>query len=76
MHAARRVTADPHGLFAFLDLDLRDAGLLEQLDELLDLANVHRGIPLMISDLSALMFSRASLRRAASWCAAARSASS
>ncbi len=41
--AAGRHAADAHGFLAFLDLDLGDAGLLQQLDEFLDLANIHAG---------------------------------
>jgi len=35
--------ADAQRLFPFLDLDFRDAGLLQQLDQLFDFSNVHAG---------------------------------
>src|SRR5581483_11372778 len=40
---SRRHAADPHRFLALLDLDLRYAGFLQQLDELLDFSNVHAG---------------------------------
>ncbi len=41
--APRRHAADAHRLFALLDLDLGDAGFLQQLDQFLDFSNVHAG---------------------------------
>src|SRR5688572_26908918 len=42
-----RHAANAHAFFPFLDLNLRDTGLLQQLDEFLDFSNVHaRGSPL------------------------------
>ena len=35
--------ADAHRFFPFLDLDLRDAGFLQQLDQFFDFSNVHAG---------------------------------
>jgi len=40
-------SGDAQGFFAFLDLDLGDARFLEQLDHLLDLANVHQEAPVV-----------------------------
>src|SRR5690606_27362587 len=40
-HARVRIAADPHRLLALRNLDLGDAGFLEQLDQLLDLAYIH-----------------------------------
>ena len=71
VHRPGRMPADADGLLAFLDLDFGDARLLEQLDQFLDLANVHSGIP-RICGLSGV-------RRAAGrprYSVAARSASS
>jgi hypothetical protein len=64
--AAGRHAADAHGLLAFLDLDLGDARFLEQLDQLLDLANIHGPLPKAWSS-AARSFScgRASLERRA-----------
>jgi hypothetical protein len=36
-----RISADPHGFFAFGYLDLRDPGFLEQLDQLFHLSYIH-----------------------------------
>ena len=36
-------TADADRFFAFLDLDFRDSGFLQKLDQLFDLANIHAG---------------------------------
>jgi hypothetical protein len=46
---AGAVAADPYRFLAFLDLDLGDARFLEQLDQFLDLANVHRDSPSSVS---------------------------
>jgi hypothetical protein len=35
------VAADPYGFFAFLDFQLVDAGLFQQLDQFLDFTNIH-----------------------------------
>ena len=47
--AAGGHAADTHGFLAFLDLDLGDAGFLEQLDQFLDFANVQCGTPHVIN---------------------------
>ena len=39
-----RVAADAHGFLAFLDLDFGDARFVEQFDQLLDLADIHRSV--------------------------------
>ena len=68
------MTTDADRLFAFLDLDLGDAGLIEQLDQLLDLADVHLGvIPRIANQLGSGVLPGFP---AASWWLAARSASS
>ena len=36
-----RLAADPDRLLPLMDLDLRDVGFLQQLDQLLDFAYVH-----------------------------------
>ena len=46
MHRRRELLAvptDPYRTLALVDLDLVDAGVLEQLDQLPDLADVHAG---------------------------------
>ena len=45
VNRAGRVPADAHRFLAFLDLDFGDARLLEQLDQFLDLADIHQSLP-------------------------------
>jgi hypothetical protein len=45
--AVRAIAGNAYGLLAFLDFQLIDAGFLEQLNQLLDLANVHAWVALL-----------------------------
>src|SRR5271169_800174 len=45
LHPQARVAADAYGFLAFRYLEFRDTGLLEQLDQLLYLANIHPRTP-------------------------------
>lgn len=49
MNGRLSVAVDPHGIVTLMDLELRNAGFLEEFDEFLDFSYIHIDSPLVLA---------------------------